>query len=73
MEIQLISFGATITSVKIPDNQGHTDDVVLGYDTLSGDVCYLFSGHFRTERPSLDNKMFDRTPPFCTLRLLSCS
>lgn len=34
MEVSIINYGATITSIKIPDKNGCVDDVVLGFDTL---------------------------------------
>lgn len=33
---QIISFGASITSIKTPDDKGTLDDVVLGFDDMSG-------------------------------------
>lgn len=34
MQLKVISYGATITSLKIPLKNGHFIDVVLGFDTL---------------------------------------
>jgi len=34
--VQLISFGATLTSVQFPDRQGRVGEVTLGFDTLEG-------------------------------------
>ena len=34
LEVSIINFGGAITSIKVPDRQGDTGDVVLGYDTL---------------------------------------
>ncbi len=36
MEIKLISYGATLTEVHVPDKNGKFADVVLGFDTLAG-------------------------------------
>ena len=36
MEVTLISIGATIQAIKVPDKSGRVDDVVLGYDSLDG-------------------------------------
>ncbi|XP_053981741.1 galactose mutarotase-like [Hylaeus anthracinus] len=36
MEITVITWGATIMSLKCPDKYGHTADVVLGFDDLKG-------------------------------------
>ncbi len=33
---QIITYGATITSLRVPDRNGKIDDVVLGYDSLQG-------------------------------------
>jgi aldose 1-epimerase len=35
-EAVVITYGATLVSLKVPDRDGHTADVVLGYDTLEG-------------------------------------
>ena len=34
MEVSLINFGATIVSIKVPDNQGNFSDVVLGFEDI---------------------------------------
>ena len=34
MQVQAITWGAIITSIRVPDRNGKMDDVVLGYDTL---------------------------------------
>jgi len=36
MEAVVISYGATLVSLKVPDRTGKAADVVLGYDTLDG-------------------------------------
>jgi aldose 1-epimerase len=36
MSAQVIDYGATITSLRVPDRSGKMDDVVLGYDSLQG-------------------------------------
>jgi aldose 1-epimerase len=43
--VKLMTYGAAITSIRTPDRTGHVDDIVLGFDELSG---YLTSGecHF---------------------------
>ncbi len=33
---QSSDYGATITSLKVPDRNGNIEDVVLGYDSLQG-------------------------------------
>ena len=36
LSAQVINYGATITSLKVPDRSGKMDDVVLGFDSLQG-------------------------------------
>lgn len=36
LEAQIMTYGATVTSLKVPDEDGEMDDVVLGYDELEG-------------------------------------
>jgi len=36
MQVSLINYGATITSIIVPDKEGEMGDVVLGFDSLSG-------------------------------------
>jgi aldose 1-epimerase len=36
IEIQAISYGGIITSLRVPDRQGRPGDIVLGYDSLEG-------------------------------------
>ena len=36
VQVQVISYGATITSVKCPDKKGRIHDVVLGFDDIEG-------------------------------------
>ncbi len=38
MEVSVINFGATVTSIIVPDKNGKAEDVVLGYDSLEGFV-----------------------------------
>ncbi len=43
-EAKLISFGATLVSLKVPDKKGELADIVLGYDKLEdyiGSKCYF--------------------------------
>lgn len=35
--VQVINYGATVTSIKYPDKNGILDDVVLGYDNIEGE------------------------------------
>jgi len=43
IEMKVINFGCIITSLKVPDRDGHPDDIVLGFDSLDG---YLASTHY---------------------------
>jgi aldose 1-epimerase len=36
MEVNLLTYGGIIQSIKVPDKEGGLGDVVLGYDTLDG-------------------------------------
>jgi aldose 1-epimerase len=36
MEVRAMSYGATIVSLRVPDRNAQSDDVVLGFDTLDG-------------------------------------
>jgi len=38
IEARLMTYGATLVSLKLPDRNGAFDDVVLGYDSLDGYV-----------------------------------
>jgi aldose 1-epimerase len=35
IEMQVINYGGIVTSLKVPDKNGHGEDIVLGYDSLS--------------------------------------
>lgn len=44
MEANIINYGATLTHLKVPDKDGNTEDIILGYDNLEGyknDSVYL--------------------------------
>ena len=36
MQVELITLGATLTSLKIPDKNGNLDDIVLGFNDVAG-------------------------------------
>src|SRR6266566_399552 len=36
IEVRVTNYGGIITSLKTPDRSGRFDDIVLGYDSLSG-------------------------------------
>lgn len=35
-EVDIITYGATITSIRIPDKYGNIADIVLGFDSIEG-------------------------------------
>lgn len=41
VSVQVVTYGATITSIRLPDRSGKVDDVALGFDDVQGkwDVC----------------------------------
>ena len=45
LEVSLISFGATLTSIKAPDRDGNVADILLGFDDLESilldDKCFF--------------------------------
>lgn len=45
MSVQVITYGATVTCIKVPDKRGNVDDVVLGFDDMNGmsHISYLTS------------------------------
>jgi aldose 1-epimerase len=43
LEMRVMNYGCTITSLKVPDRDGVLGDIVLGFDTLEG---YLSSPHY---------------------------
>lgn len=46
MQVQVISLGATVTSIKLPDRNGLLEDVALGFDSLEGVMSNIFPTHF---------------------------
>ncbi|HVY79369.1 MAG TPA: aldose epimerase family protein, partial [Steroidobacteraceae bacterium] len=36
MEVQVLSYGGIVKSIRVPDRHGHFADVVLGYDSMAG-------------------------------------
>jgi aldose 1-epimerase len=43
IQVSIINYGATVTSIIVPDKAGSPADVVLGFDTLEG---YIKFGHY---------------------------
>lgn len=37
VKVQLITYGATITNIVVPDKDGHLQDVALGFDDMAGE------------------------------------
>lgn len=67
VEAKLISFGATLASLKVPDKNGKLADIVLGYDDLTGyinDKCYFgctvgrFANRIANAKFQLDGKEY---------------
>jgi aldose 1-epimerase len=44
MAVQVITFGARLTSISVPDSKGNVDDVTLGFDELAGYETTYFGG-----------------------------
>lgn len=40
IEVQVISYGARVISIKLPDRNGKIEDVLLGFDDLAGYIFY---------------------------------
>src|SRR5260370_15768842 len=40
IEVRVLTYGAILQSIRVPDRGGRLDDVVLGYDSLAGYVRY---------------------------------
>lgn len=36
VSVEIINYGATITSLKVPDRTGNVEDIVLGFDNVEG-------------------------------------
>ena len=36
MSVEIINYGATITSLNVPDRTGNVEDIVLGFDNVEG-------------------------------------
>lgn len=45
MPLQVITYGATITSIKTPDHQGNTEDVALGFDDMAGETNNIIGAY----------------------------
>ncbi len=44
MSVEVINYGGTVTSINVPDRNGKTEDVIIGFDDLAGflqDTSYI--------------------------------
>ncbi|MFH0756272.1 MAG: aldose epimerase family protein [Bacteroidota bacterium] len=71
MEVDIITYGAIITAIRIPDRKNEPGDVVLGFDSLeayAGDHPYIGAmvgrvcNRIGNARFELDGKIFHLTP-----------
>jgi len=46
MEVKLINYGATVTSIMVPDRNGRMADVALGYDSVEGYINAIDRPYF---------------------------
>lgn len=59
MQVQVISLGATVTSIKLPDKNGLLEDVVLGFDSVEGELVIIDSSiSFPSDRTSITCRIF---------------
>jgi len=69
MEVRLISYGAAIRGIKVPDRNGTMADVALGFDTIKGyedpknakfgATCGRYAGMIQDARFTLDGKEYE--------------
>ncbi|MCC7042970.1 MAG: galactose mutarotase [Acidobacteria bacterium] len=71
VRVRLIDFGAAIVSIEVPDRDGRTADVALGFDTLDGYVGHRgclgavvgrFANRIAHARFSLDGRDYQLRP-----------
>jgi len=71
METSIMTWGATVVSLKVPDAKGHIDDVVLGYDSAEdyfkgtaffGAVAGRYANRIGGSRFTLDGHEYHVTP-----------
>ncbi|HEX7071394.1 MAG TPA: aldose epimerase family protein [Rhodothermales bacterium] len=67
MEVSALTYGCIITSIRVPDREGHVDDVVLGFDSLApyldknpyfGAVIGRFGNRIGNARFELDGQTY---------------
>lgn len=70
MEVSILNYGGIIQSIRVPDRDGHLDDIVLGFDSLEGymqDQPYLgaiigrFCNRIAHGKFQIDNQDFQVT------------
>ena len=66
MSAKIMTLGATLQSLVVPDKAGHKDDVVLGYDDTNGDIGVLLGNGDGTLQ-AITNYAEAATPGFLTL------
>jgi len=47
MKVQVITYGARVISISVPDRHGDIADVILGFDKVSGHITALCFSKFR--------------------------
>lgn len=60
-EVDIITYGATITSIRTADKHGRISDVVLGFDNIEGTVKYFqstFLNNFSEAVDQANNNVF---------------
>ena len=71
METAIMTWGATVVSLKVPDAKGHIDDVVLGYDSAEdyikgtaffGAIVGRYGNRIGGSRFTLDGHEYHVTP-----------
>jgi hypothetical protein len=62
VKVQLITYGAALTNLLVPDKEGKLQDVVLGFDDLDGRLYYIVhtscSSHSSSKNVILKSKLF---------------
>src|SRR6188472_1643876 len=71
LSVKVITYGATVTSLIVPDHRGRPDDVVLGFDALEGylgkhpyigAIVGRVAGRISGARFMLDGQVYDLAP-----------
>src|SRR5215211_5544814 len=67
MEVKIITYGGTITSVRVPDRRGDFDNIVLGFNNLAdyesknsyfGTIVGRFGNRIANAHFTLDGKRY---------------